>query len=88
MSEPNSIISQINLNVWYELFEKYNQVKCSSAENDRAFKAFTGAAPSVAEFIFQKYYQKNCLPNRTAVLLVLHFLKIMPTEDLARKSKI
>jgi len=65
---------------WVNLYVLYKGMKYSSAEDHRKFKAWTGVHPNVAEYIFNTY-QHECLPNRTRVLIVLHFLKDMPSED-------
>jgi len=65
---------------WLNLFQLYKGVKCSSAENHRKFRAWAGVHPLVAEKIFRKY-KHECLPNRTRLLIVLHFIKDMPSED-------
>jgi len=66
---------------WTNLYEHYKGIKCCAAENHRKFKSWTGVHPEVAEFIFNKYQDAQCLPNRTRLLVVLHFLKDMPSED-------
>lgn len=63
---------------WLDLYETYKGVKCGASEDYRRFKAWTGCSPDVCEFIFCKY---NLLPNRTHLLIVLTFLKNMPSED-------
>jgi hypothetical protein len=65
---------------WANLYKFYKHMNYSPAEDHRAFKAWTGVHPLVAEEIFNKY-QHPCLPDRTRVLIVLHFLKDMPSED-------
>jgi len=65
---------------WINLYEFYKGVKYSSCEDHRKFRAWTGVHPLVAEKIFS-LYQNECLPDRTRLLIVLHFLKDMPTED-------
>jgi len=69
---------------WINLFNTYVG-RYSQAEHDRAFQAFAGVCPEVAEFVFLKYKHNTELPNRFAVLLVLHFLKTMPSEDNASR---
>jgi len=51
------------------------------AGDHRAFRAFTGVHPMVAEKIFMKYYHWFYLPDRSKLLMVLHYLKDMPSED-------
>jgi len=53
----------------------------SDSENHRSFKAWTGVLPNVAEKIFIKYHNEEFLPNRTRLLIVLNYMKTMPTED-------
>jgi len=53
----------------------------SRSENDWAFRAFTGVCPEVAEFVFIKYKHYSELPTRFVLLIVLHFMKTMPSED-------
>jgi len=67
---------------WINLFSLYVG-KYSPSENDRVFRAFTGVCPEVAEFVFLKYKHFSELPNRFVLLIVLHFLKTMPNEDIA-----
>jgi hypothetical protein len=56
-------------------------LKYSANEEHRKFKAWTGVTPTVAESIFQKYFNPIGLPDRSRVLIVLQFLKSMSTED-------
>jgi Mg2+ and Co2+ transporter CorA len=65
---------------WANLYKFYKHKNYSPAEDHRAFRAWTGIHPSVAEKIFTKY-QHPCLPDRTRLLIVLHFLKDMPSEE-------
>jgi len=67
--------------LWISLYEKYKRVKYSDCEGDRKFAAWTGVVPQVAEKIFQKYNHPQFLPTGTRLLIVLYFLKHMPTED-------
>jgi hypothetical protein len=72
------------LQQWIYLYEKYAGKKYSAAENDRRFTAFTGVTPIVAETIYCKYAtigRSSPLYSRFNLLLVLHFLKVAPTED-------
>jgi hypothetical protein len=62
------------------LYENYNGIPYSKAEDHRKFKAWVGVDPIVCEKIFSKY-QNKCLPNRSRLLIVLFYLKHMPTED-------
>lgn len=66
---------------WINLFQRYKGIKYSEAENHRKFRDWTGVHPLVAETVFNRYFDDSCLPNRTRLLIVLHFLKKMPTED-------
>jgi hypothetical protein len=66
---------------WANLYRTYKGINLSRAENDRKFRSWTGVAPEVAEAIFVKYQHPQCLPDRTTLLIVLNFLKNMPTED-------
>jgi hypothetical protein len=69
------------LRPWANLYYLYKGAKYSSGENDRKFKSWTGVSPEVAEIIFQKYKDQQGLPDRTRLLIVLNFLKNMPSED-------
>jgi len=60
---------------------EYNGVPYSSVDDDRRYRAWVGVPPTVAEYIFRKYYSPWGLLDRTCLLVVLHFLKVMPTED-------
>ncbi len=71
---------------WKNLYQHYKGTKYSSSENHRKFRAWTGVHPVVAEIIFDKYQHTSYLPNRSSLLIVLHFLKDMPTEDEASSS--
>jgi hypothetical protein len=66
---------------WANLYYYYKGLKYSPAEDDRKFKAWTGVCPQVAEVLFQKYYDPKGLPDRTRLLIVLHFMKVMPSID-------
>lgn len=68
---------------WINLFELYIG-PYSSIEEDRQFKAFFGCPPQVAEKIWVKYHHPNYLKDRSKLMVVLYFLKIMPTEDVGR----
>lgn len=70
-----------NLKPWAILYYYYKGIKYSGSENDRRFRAWTGVCPDVAEYIFKKYVDEDNLPDRTRVLIVLNFMKNMPTED-------
>ena len=58
-----------------------NPIPYSPGENHRAFRAWTGTDPLIAEKIFQKYQDFTYLPNRSRLLIALNYLKSMPTED-------
>jgi hypothetical protein len=66
---------------WSNLFYFYKGVKYSDAENHRAFKAWTGVLPQVAEKIFLKYHDSDFLPDRSRLLIALNYMKLMPGED-------
>lgn len=70
--------------IWIKLFT-YFFGQYSASEDDRAFRAFCGVHPAVAETIWRRY-QTQLLQNvfdldRTWILMTLHFLKNYPTED-------
>ncbi len=73
--------NEIELLPWRNLYKIYKGIKYSETEDHRRFKAWVGVHPSVAEFVFSKYQDTTCLPNRTRLLIVLYFLKDMPSED-------
>jgi hypothetical protein len=64
-----------------QTYKHFKGIKYTSGENDRKFLAWTGVTPAVAEYIFINYQHPDFLPNRSRVLIVLHFLKASPTED-------
>jgi hypothetical protein len=69
---------------WVILYEKYVGKKYSAAEEDRRFTAFAGVTPIVAETIYSKYAtagRSSPLYSRFKLLVVLHFLKVYPTEE-------
>lgn len=66
---------------WMNLYICYKKINYSEAENHRKFRDWTGVHPLVAEKIFNRYSDVSFMPNRTRLLIVLHFLKKMPTED-------
>ena len=66
---------------WLNLYLKYKGVKCSKTEDYRSFKAWVGVTPDVAEMIFTKYNDPFGLPSRDRLLIVLNFLKCMPSQD-------
>lgn len=70
---------------WINLYSCYVGIY-SSADDDRAFKAFAGVVPQVAEYIFLKYQHVENLATRTDLFIVLHFLKVYPTEDNASRT--
>lgn len=67
---------------WILLYEIYNGIPCSRAEDDRKFKSFAGCAPEVAEYIYLKYRDDETFKYRHQLLLLLYFLKHNPTEDI------
>lgn len=71
----------VDLSPWFSLYKYYKKKPYSAGENHRSFRAWTGTDPLVAEKIFQKYQDITFLPNRTRLLIVLNYLKSMPTED-------
>lgn len=66
---------------WKNLYFHYKKTNYSTSEDHRKFKAWVGVHPDVANYIFSKYQNMDYLPNRTRLLIVLYFLKEMPTED-------
>jgi len=66
---------------WANLYFHYKRIPYNPSENHRKFKSWTGVDPHIAELIFLKYFHRKHLPNRSRLLIVLHFLKTMPTED-------
>ena len=66
---------------WKNLYALYKNTNYSASEDHRKFKAWVGVHPNIAEYIFSKYQDRDYLPNRTRLLIVLYFLKDMPTED-------
>ena len=64
---------------WLILYKNYKGVACSTSEDYRQFKAWTGCTPDVCELIWIKYGQ--LLPAKDDVCLMLNFLKCMPTQD-------
>jgi hypothetical protein len=66
---------------WKNLYRRYKGVRYYAGENHRSFRAWTGVSPFVAEKIFRKYQNDNYLRDRSRVLIVLNYMKCMPTED-------
>jgi len=66
---------------WIQLYENYTNSRYRRETDDRAFKAYAGVPIAVAESIFLDYQHPTYLPNRSVLLLVLHFLKVFPSED-------
>jgi len=66
---------------WRNLYYYYKKANYSDSENHRSFKAWTGVLPNVAEKIFIKYLNEEFLPNRSRLLILLNYMKAMPTED-------
>jgi hypothetical protein len=66
---------------WRNLYFFYKGVNYSEGENHRAFKAWTGVLPNVAEKIFAKYRDEDFLPDRSRLIILLNYMKTMPTED-------
>ncbi len=69
------------LQPWINLYKFYKKKSYPADENHRAFRAWTGTHPFVAEKIFRKYKNYSFLPNRSRILIVLNYLKTMPTEE-------
>jgi len=80
MSEGTSEVDP--LLPWRNLYELYCGTKYQAGEDHRRFRAWTGVSPQVAEKIWVKYKHSVWMPECTHLLIVLHFLKVMPTEDL------
>ena len=69
---------------WINLFSiHFGQY--SSVEEDRAFRAYCGVVPQIAEAIFLRYYHPIGLKDRTQVLMLLHYLKTYPTEEIGSR---
>lgn len=66
---------------WLKLYKHHKQINCGVSEDYRRFKAWVGVSPDVAEMIYCKYSNELYLPDRTRLLLVLNFLKNMPSQD-------
>ena len=73
-------MEKIDVSHWIRLFNYYGY-KYSRGENDRKFKSFTGVSPEVAEVIFLRYSSITQLKFRKYLLVVLHYLKNAPTQD-------
>lgn len=73
-------MDKINISHWIRLFNYFAHKYCNS-ENDRKFKSFTGVSPEVAEVIFSRYCDNKQLKFRKHLLIVLHYLKNVPTQD-------
>ena len=69
---------------WINLYELYVG-SFSKVDNDRAFRAFTGTSPEVAERIFRSYSHPKFL-TRTKLFMVLNYLKDYPSEDNASRQ--
>jgi len=85
MSDNVSLEDQFDIRLlpWKILWKKYKGTNYSSSESHRKFRAWTGVHPYVAEYIFDKYQTilDGPLPNRSVLLITLHYLKDMPSED-------
>lgn len=66
---------------WQCLYYFYKGTRCGKSEDYRKFKAWVGCSPDVCEFIFRKYQNDVYLPSRKFLLIVLNFLKNMPSQD-------
>jgi len=76
-------MNKIEVNPWICLFE-YFFGPFSFVDNCRVFRAFTGVSLQVAECIFERYKHTQYLPDRSTLLMLLHYLKVYPTEDNGR----
>jgi hypothetical protein len=68
----------MDISPWITLFETYVG-SFSYCENYRSFRAHFGVHPEVAELLYVLY--GNNFLNRVDILILLHFLKVYPTED-------
>lgn len=66
---------------WLDLYFQFKGVRSTSTEDYRAFKAWVGVSPDVAEMIFCKYFASRSDKARFCLALTLNFLKCMPTQD-------
>lgn len=64
---------------WLDLYFYYKNVSCSTCEDYRQFRAWVGVSPDVAELIYKKYLHP--LLPRDRLLLLLNWLKAMPSQD-------
>jgi hypothetical protein len=75
---------RMDVSRWIKLYNTYGH-SYSSKEGNRKFCSFAGVSPEVAETIYSKYStigKHSALYDRFRLLIVLHFLKTAPTEDL------
>jgi Mg2+ and Co2+ transporter CorA len=70
----------MELTPWRRLFSVYIG-PYSSSENDRSFRAHFGVHPQIAEHVFLRYQSEHL--TRFRLMIVLHFLKVYPTQDTA-----
>ena len=66
---------------WSYLYKCCFNDNYSSVDNYRKFTSKFGVVPQVAEQIFLKYASVH-LPSRLRLMIVLHYLKVYPTEDI------
>jgi len=66
---------------WINLFHYYKGIEYNPIDNHRKYKSWVGMDPFDAETVFTKYFHNHFLSERSHLLIVLHFLKTMPTED-------
>jgi hypothetical protein len=78
-SIPSDI--EIALIPWINLYKWLYNVDGYPREGDHsAFRSISGVHPVVAENIYLKYNHEYWLPSRKDLFIVLHFLKLSPTE--------
>ena len=83
MEAEDDLEFDVKIYPWINLHKFYWGSTTYPLEGDhRAFRAWTGVHPLVAEKIWQKYGNCEELPDRSWLLIVLHFLKDMPSEDI------
>lgn len=65
---------------WLTIYQNYKGVPCSPTDDYRQFRSWVGLSPDVAEMIYYKYPHPVLL-SRERLLLVLNWLKCMPSQN-------